>query len=404
MSDNLFNANKSTINKNLDSASLDKTIKRALSFETVIFLGVLTIFFGYLSSVMGGINTVNTMINTAYDLLFNTAFYIMAVAVIAGALSELFTEFGVIAAANKILSPIIYPIFGLPGASTIGILTTYLSDNPAILTFANNKQIRRYFKKYQLPALTNIGTAFGMGLIVTAAVAGMAPQGESYAGAVLIGNVGAIIGGLISTRLMLISSAKKYGKEAMCESDGDEEFDILNFRKTRTGGAGSRAMAAALDGGAQGVQLGLAIIPGILIITTIVLMLTNGTGTAGVYNGSAYQGVGLLPFLGEKINFILKPMFGFQNVEAIAVPLTALGAAGAAIGIIPDMITRGIVNTHDIAVFVAMCMCFSGYLCTHVVMMESLGEQDLTLHAIISHTIGGLCAGIAANILFNLFM
>lgn len=81
-----------------------------------------------------------------------------------------------------------------------------------------------------------------------------------------------------------------------------------------------------------------------------------------------------------------------------------MGAAGAAIGIIPDMITRGVVNTHDIAVFVAMCMCFSGYLCTHVVMMESLDEQDLTLPAIISHTIGGLCAGIAANILFNLFM
>ncbi|NLY21647.1 MAG: hypothetical protein GXZ08_10265 [Tissierellia bacterium] len=372
--------------------------------ETLLFLVGLVGIFGYISSIMGGINTINTMINTAYDLLFNTAFYIMAVAVLAGALSEILTEFGVIAATNKLLSPIVKPIFGLPGASTIGILTTYLSDNPAILTFANNQQIRRYFKKYQLPALTNIGTAFGMGLIVSAAVAGMAPEGESFLTAVLIGNVAAIVGALVSTRLMLIASAKKYGKEADCEVEGDSDYDILNYREVRTGGVGSRLMSAALDGGGAGVQLGIDIIPGILIITTLVLMLTNGTGAVGVYDGSAYQGIGLLPMLGEKINFILKPMFGFQNVEAIAVPLTALGAAGAAVGIIPEMIANGIANTHDIAVFVAMCMCFSGYLCTHVVMMESLDEKDLILPAILSHTVGGLCAGVAANLMFNFFV
>lgn len=378
-------------------------LKKAMSLEALICLGVLALVFGSLGRVMGGINMINTMINTAYDLLFNTAFYILAVAVLAGALSELLTEFGIIAAANKILSPIIKPIFGLPGASAIGILTTYLSDNPAILTFGNNPQIRRYFKKYQLPALTNIGTAFGMGLIVSAAVAGMAPPGESYVSAVLVGNLGAIIGGLVSTRIMLIFSAKKYGKEADCEVDGAEDFDILEFREVRQGGVGSRAMSAALEGGAAGVQLGMAVIPGILIITTLVLMLTNGVGAEGVYSGAAYQGIGLLPALGEKINFILQPLFGFQNVEAIAVPLTALGAAGAAIGIIPDMIARGIVNAHDIAVFVSMCMCFSGYLCTHVVMMESLGEQDLTFHAILSHTIGGICAGVAAHLIFTFF-
>lgn len=212
---------------------------------------------------MGGINLINTIINTAYDLLFNTAFYIMAVAVVAGSLSEIFTEFGVIALVNKILSPLIQPIFGLPGASVVGIMTTYLSDNPAILTFANNKQ--RGF---------------------------------------------------------------------------------------------SRLMESALAGGAQGVQLGLDIIPGILIITTLVLLLTNGTGDVGHYNGSAYQGVGLLPFLGEKIDFILKPMFGFSNMENISVPLTALGAAGAPVGLIPDLIAKGLANSHDIAVFVAMAMCF----------------------------------------------
>lgn len=55
---------------------------------------------------MGMVNMMNTMLNTAYDLLMNTVFYIMAIAVIAGAAAGLLTEFGVVAAINKILSPL----------------------------------------------------------------------------------------------------------------------------------------------------------------------------------------------------------------------------------------------------------------------------------------------------------
>ena len=378
-------------------------VKKSISIESFIFIALFIGVFGVIGRKMGGINLVNTIINTSFDLLINTALYIMSVAVIAGALSEVLTEFGVVSLANHLLSPIMEPIFGLPGASAIAVMTTYLSDNPAILTFANNKEIRRYFKRYQLPAVTNIGTAFGMGLIVTAAVAGMAPEGESFLGAVAIGNLAAIIGGLISTRLMLVFSAKKYGKEAGFSYDNSsEEYDVLKYRRVRPGGVSSRLLSAALDGGKQGMDLVIGITPGILIITTIVLLLTNGTGEVGYYNGSAYQGIGLLPYLGSKIEFILRPLFGFSNVENIAVPLTALGAAGASLGIIPDLVNRGLANAHDIAVFVGMCMCFSGYLTTHVVMMESLGEKDLIRPALLSHTIGGICAGIAANILYTL--
>ena len=49
-----------------------------------------------------------------------------------------------------------------------------------------------------------------------------------------------------------------------------------------------------------------------------------------------------------------------------------------------------------------MCMCWSGYLSTHVAMMDSLGYSKMTGKAIISHTIGGLCAGVAAHWIYML--
>ena len=64
----------------------------------------------------------------------------------------------------------------------------------------------------------------------------------------------------------------------------------------------------------------------------------------------------------------------------------------------------GLAGAHDIAVFTAMCMCWSGYLSTHVAMMDTLKEGHLTGKAILCHTIGGLCAGIAANWGYNLLM
>ena len=105
----------------------------------------------------------NTMLNTAYALLTDTVLYITAIAVLIGGIAGLLTEFGAVALINKLLSPLMRPLYGLPGASIVGVLTTYLSDNPAILTLAEDDNFCRYFKKYQLPALTNVGTAFGMG-------------------------------------------------------------------------------------------------------------------------------------------------------------------------------------------------------------------------------------------------
>ena len=375
------------------------TQKKVLDKEVFIFLALFLAFFCYLGSEMGVANMLNTLMNTAYKLLMETVLYIMAIAVLAGAISALFSEFGVIALLNKLLSPIVELLYGLPGASAVGILTTYLSDNPAILTLADDNNFRRYFKKYQLPALTNIGTSFGMGLIITTFMLGL---GRNFGTAVLIGNLGAVIGSIVSTRLMLRFTKKLYGTEASCDLSGDDEvIDIHHFRKVRDESTGRRLMDAVLEGGKTGVDMGLSIIPGVLIICTLVLMLTNGMPDGG-YSGGAYEGVGLLPWLGSKLSFIIQPLFGFQSPEAIAVPITSLGAAGAAIGIVERLVMARLAGAHDIAVFTAMCMCWSGYLSTHVAMMDALKSSHLTGKAILCHTIGGLCAGISANLLFQL--
>lgn len=379
-------------------------MKKVLSWESLIFFVAFLAFFGVIAGRMGLVNMINTLMNTAYQLLLDTVFYIMAIAVLAGALAGLFTEFGVVAIINKGLSPLMKPMYDLPGASVIGIIATYLSDNPAILTLADDQGFRRYFKKYQLPALTNIGTAFGMGLVITSFMFGISsPTGESFLAPALIGNLGAVIGSVVSVRLMLTFSAKEYGKEEYCETEGREQIVQTDYRIIRPGNVGTRFMESMLDGGKSGVSMGLAIIPGVLIICSIVLMLTNGPSESGAFTGAAYEGVSFLPWLGEKLNFILKPLFGFSSSTALAVPITSLGAAGAAIGLVPKMVADGLATGNDIAVFTSMCMCWSGYLSTHVAMMDSLGCSKLTGKAILCHTVGGVCAGVSAHWIFMLF-
>lgn len=250
--------------------------KKAVSLEVFIFLAVIIAFFGLIGAKMGGVNMMQTMMNTAYQLLLETVFYIMAIAVIAGAVSGLFSEFGLIALINKIISPLMKPVYDLPGAASMGVLTTYLSDNPAILGLAEDTNFKKYFKKYQLPALTNLGTAFGMGLIVTTSMIGItSPTGENLGFAALIGNIGAIIGSVVSVRMMIWFTKKEYGTTEYCiPLEEGSEKDVFEQREIRDGGIGARALEALLDGGKNGVDVGLAIIPGVLAICTVVMMLT----------------------------------------------------------------------------------------------------------------------------------
>ena len=383
---------------------VDYALKKSVSLE-----GILCLLFTFgglflLIRKMGLANMFNTLLNTSYDLLMGTVFYIMAIAVIAGAFSGILTEFGGLAIINRFLSGLMKPLYDLPGASIISVLTTYFSDNPAILTLCDDKRFRQYFKKYQLPALTNLGTAFGMGLMITVFMIGIKGVGEHLGLAVIIGNVGAIVGSIISTRIMMHYTKKYYGTKAWCEEEIDKSVDLIHYRQVRTGSLGERFMNALLEGGHSGVGMGMAIIPGVLIICTFVLILTNGPSEAGIYTGAAYEGIGLLPLIGEKLNFILQPLFGFSSPEAIAVPITSLGAAGAAIGLVPNLVKEGLANANDIAVFTAMCMCWSGYLSTHTAMMDSLKCRELTGRAIFAHTIGGICSGIVAHWIFEILI
>jgi hypothetical protein len=380
-----------------------KKLKKAISLEGLIFSVLFIGFFTYLGNRMGLVNMFNTIMKTAHQLLINTVFFIMAIAVVAGAIAALLSEFGVIAIINNILSPLMKPLYDLPGAAALGIVTTYLSDNPAIITLAEDKGFKKYFKKYQIPALTNLGTAFGMGLIVTTfMIAQKSPSGENFILAAVIGNIGAIIGSIISVRIMLIFTKKAFGTEEPSVIETENEVDLLKYREIREGGIGARALEALLEGGKTGVDMGLSIIPGVLIICTLVLMLTNGPSPSGEYTGAAFEGVPVLQFIGSRLSFILEPLLGFKNAEAIAFPITSLGAVGAAISLVPSFLSKGIIGGNEIAVFTAMGMCWSGYLSTHVAMMDALRCRELTGKAILSHTIGGLAAGIAAHLIYIL--
>lgn len=372
--------------------------KNAVSVESFVFIALLAGFILLFGTRMGMVNMLNTMMNTAYKLLTDTVLYLTAVAVIIGALSSLLAEFGVVALLNKILSPIMRPLYNLPGASIMAVILTYLSDNPAVLTLADNKSFRSYFSDRQIASLTNLGTSFGMGLIISVFMLGLkGPNGESYFASVLIGNIGVVIGSIVSVRLMLYFT-RDGKKENTVQSPPD-----MNTREIRSGGIGSRFINALMDGGKTGVNMGISIIPGVLIICTFVIMLSFNAGENG-YTGGAYEGIGLMPQIGNKFKFILKPLLGFDSDIALSVPLTALGSAGAAISLIPGMLKSGKITGDNIAVFTAICMCWSGYLSTHIAMMDALGTPEKSGKAIISHTIGGLVAGISAHLIYIVFM
>ena len=370
------------------------TTKR--SFEAIVFLIVFFAFFGGLAYKMTLPKMLNTFMQTSYHLLLETVFYIMAICVLMGAISKMLTEFGVVRLLENLLRPLMKPLYNLPGVAALGAVMTFLSDNPAIITLAHDKNFNRYFKKYQLVSLTNFGTAFGMGLVVIAFMTGL-----GFGKGALIGLAGAIIGSIVSTRLMQRFTLKAYPEldAPVSVVSGDEQK--ISFKSE--GSVFMRFLNSLLDGGKDGVGIGFAIIPGVLCISTIVMMLTFGpSGENGEYLGVAYEGVPVITWAADKINFIFEWLFGFESGALISFPMTALGAVGAAIGLVPRFITEGIINTNAIAVFTAMGMCWSGFLSTHAAMLDSLGYRQLIGKAIGAHTIGGLCAGIAAHWLYVL--
>lgn len=370
-------------------------LREAFTF-IFIFCGIFFVF----AKKMGISNMMSTLMNTAHDLLLNTVFFIMGVTVMAGALGKLFIEFKVIRVFENLLAPLMRPLFNLPGCAALGGLMTFFSDNPAIISLAYDKRFSRLLKPVELVSLTNFGTAFGMGLIVISFMAG-----KGFFNAAMVGVFGTVIGAIVSTRLMQYLSKNHIGEvvqSSAAEKAGqDAASQIDNFTTSNAADATSpiftRFLNAFLDGGKQGVELGFAIIPGVLIIGTAVMMLTKGPSASGLYTGAAYEGIAFLPWIGTELADIFEVLFGFKHPELIAFPVTSLGAVGAAMSLIPNFIKSGIITGNEIAVFTAMGMCWSGYLSTHTAMLDTLGFRYLTPKAILAHTVGGLVAGVVAH-------
>ena len=378
---------------------MNKTKKKSSSpaLNGVICLVIVIGFFAYLGISMGMANMLNTVMKTAHDLLTNTVVYLMSICVLMGALSRLFAEFGVVSILEKLLRPLMKPLFNLPGVASLGAVMTFLSDNPAIISLSKDKRFSKYFKKYQLISLTNFGTAFGMGLIVIVFMMGQGFFKES-----LIGLFGAFCGCIVSTRLMqrfTLKAFPQYLTEEACEGIEEEEAEEKEEEKKSLF---TRILDCLLDGGRSGVEVGMSIIPGVLIISTFVMILTFGPSASGAYTGAAYEGVEILPWLADKIDFVFKALFGFNDPHLVAFPITSLGAVGAALSLVPNFVANGWADGNAIAVFTAIGMCWSGFLSTHTAMLDSLGYRELTPKAILAHTIGGLAAAFAAHWMYVL--
>jgi len=382
-------------------SKVEQKIVKAVTTETIVSLVIVMAFFAAFAWKMGIAHMFKTMMGTAHDLVLNTVLFLMGVIILAGAFTSVISEFGIVSVANRILSPLMKPLFRLPGATSIGVVATYLSDNPAIMPLSADKGFLKYFKRWQVTTLVNLGTVFGMGLIVTTFMLAQSSGGESLGRAVLLGNIGAVLGGIVSVRLMGCFGRKKYGEDQAVISEEAEGYDILRYREVREGNFAQRALQALLDGGVHGVKTGLDIMPGVIIITTLVMMLSYGPNE-GVYTGGAYEGIAFFPWIGAKLSFIIEPLFGFSNPEAIAFPVTSLGSVGAAISMVPSFLESGVVGAKGICVFTAIGICNAGFLSTHVGMMDGIRERDLTNVAIATHFVGGLCAGVFGHVLFLL--
>lgn len=379
--------------------------KNPITKETYILAIIFVSIFVGFSVYMGISNFLGSMIETAYYLLINVALWIMGVTVLTGAVAGVFSEFGITALINYLLKPFVRFAYRLPGVAGLGALTAYLSDNPAIISLYKEKEFKKQFKDYQIPVLCNLGTSFGMGMVIAISFLSFNGKYEgNFYWAVGIGIAAAIIGSIVSVRLLT-----HYTKKYFNVSKGEDPIKTLMgdefMRETREGSFVNRLLESALDGGKNGVDIGLQIIPGILIISTFVILFTYTkplTGYTGTVVDGNFEGVGLIPYLGQYLMFILNPLFGFTSPEAIAFPLTALGSAGAGLGIAEEFLAQSFVSVKDIAVFTAIGTTWSGYLSTHVSMMDALDSRPLTTKAIISHTIGGLVSGVAANYIYIL--
>lgn len=367
--------------------------------EAIVFLLVMCGFFGYLGHVMGASNLLNSIMKTAFDKLTNTVLYIMGITVLSGALAKLCVEFGALRLLELLLKPLVRPLYNLPSVAALAPLMAFFSDNPATISLARDKTFRSYLTERELVSLPNFGTSFGMGLIV---ITYMSSQGF-FSGA-MVGLLGAALGGIVATRLMqhlVRKSIPKPSPEELAQIRAAHTNEGIGFQSR--GNVFDRFLSAILDGGKSGVDLGLAIIPGVLIISTFVTLITFGPIDPQVgYQGLAGEGVPILTHGAQKISSVFRLLFGFEHPELIAFPITSLGSVGAALAVVPRFVNQGILGGNEVAVFTAIGMCWSGFLSTYTAIFDALEHRSLTSKAILAQMVGGISAGVLAHLLWLL--
>lgn len=359
--------------------------------EATVFLILFLSFFGFIGHVMGVGNMLNTIMKTSHDLLVNTVFFIMGITVLSGALSRLLIEFGVVRLLEVMMAPLMRPFYNLPGVASLAGLMSFFSDNPVVMSLTTDKNFSRYFRTHELISVTNFGTSFGMGMVVIAFMTGL-----GYFTGAIIGLAGAFFGGILATRLMQWMIKDKIPAEKNFIPAGNEQK--ISFASE--GSYFDRFLNALLDGGKSGVQLGLAIIPGVLVISSVIMIITFKAADPAIgYQGIAYEGVPILPWLAGKLSWLFEILYGFKHPELIAFPVTSLGAVGAALSLVKAFISQGIIGINEVAVFSAMGMCWSGFLSTHTAILDSLKFRSLTPLSLMAQTAGGLFAGAVAHYL-----
>lgn len=86
-------------------------------------------------------------------------------------------------------------------------------------------------------------------------------------------------------------------------------------------------------------------------------------------------------------------------MEALSVVATSLASAGASMSLVAGLLQGGLLGAKDIAVLTAISFCWSGFLSTHVPMLDDLKGTEFTGFAIVAHLVSGLAAGVLANVI-----
>lgn len=398
----------------MNKRQLRDTLFRQRTIQNVVFCILAAMLLAILGGRMGWSNMLTTMTATGYSLMANVVLSLLAVVVISGAWAALMQEFGIVYALEKTLGRVVGWVYGLPGKSLLGALLSFLSDTPVVAGLAADPEFVSPFRRYQLAGFIHFATSFGMGLVLVVFMMGIdypKEYGMSLSQCACIGLLASFFASALTTRLQnwwlqrVDPSLANFVRPSKMPDKPSQDGGRIDAKKTESHirkikqSFFSRVLDSIIDGGKSGFALGLAIAPGIMVVSTIVFMVTFGAGADG-YDGGAYQGVPLLPWAAGKVDFVFAWLFGLEHAELLSFPITALASVGASIGQLPQYVAQGMLDPNAACVLTAMGVAWSGFLPVYSSIMDSAGLRSQAGICMVVHFISGLLSGIAAHWLY----